>query len=236
MYKDQFFCLKVLVGGPPFQHQRHLSSKLPWQNLTTILLSSVCLDVQSASSFLPTSPPKFLQPRGTDHPITNCRRLRRSRENFLRKSCPEFLQRSVDRISKTYVARDSDLQGGKGGVGRVAPLRPSYTQLALSQPQVTRLAQPMATGGKGGWRTSGWNNRKRKYLNIRHTLKTSLHWTIVPPRRYIYAPESVFQIHQQRYLGVELWTVSKAELAAGVEGSLVTKVGQCWTIVTGVGQ
>ena len=117
MYKDQFFCLKVLVGGPPFQHQRHLSSKLPWQNLTTILLSSVCLDVQSASSFLPTSPPKFLQPRGTDHPITNCRRLRRSRENFLRKSCPEFLQRSVDRISKTYVARDSDLQGGKGGGG-----------------------------------------------------------------------------------------------------------------------
>ena len=75
-----------------------------------------------------------------------------------------------------------------------------------------------AGGGKGGGTTSGWNNRKRKYLNIRHALKTHC---IGQWYQDILTTELV-----SKYINVLLVESPVAEVAAGVERSRVTKVGQ----------
>ena len=163
---------------------------------------------------LPCSPLKFLQPRDTDQPITDCRRLRRSRENFWENPARNFLNGWIESAKLTSRMW---LWPARGGGFWVAPLRPSYSPytppLTPHIQRRTNLAdshclnlkwpdwRPMATagGGKGGGTTSGWNNRKRKYLNIRHALKTHCIGQWYQPR-YIYNRIG-FQIHQRTTCG-----------------------------------
>ena len=96
---------------------------------------------------------EFLQPRDTGRPITNCRRLRRSRENFWENPARNSNQR-LDRIDTTCVARDSDSQ------------ELDTTPQSLK----STLVDPPAPDGnrRERWLDNiwlWWNNRKRKYLN-----------------------------------------------------------------------
>ena len=174
--------------------------------------------------FLPSSPLKFLQIRDTDQPITNCQRLQRNRENFWENPAWNFFNGWIE-LAKLMSPRVTlTCKKKRRGVFWVAPLCPSsytadqFSQLTLSQPQVTPL---------GAW----WHQEGK--VEIQHlagtiasvntsTSVTPWNWTIVVPR-CIYARIG-FQIHQH-YLD---WIVdsSEAEVAAGVERSGVTKVGQ----------
>ena len=73
------------MGGPS-QHRRPLRFWLPWQNPTAILLFSVCLDVQSAFSFLPRIP-STQRHRPPNYQLPEAEK--KSWE-LLRKSRPEF--------------------------------------------------------------------------------------------------------------------------------------------------
>ena len=206
--------LKCVLGWP-FSASAALLIETSVKNLTTILLSSVCLDVQSASSSSLFAPQI---PTTQRHRPANYRLPEAAKKSWelLRKSCPEFPQR-LDRIGKTYVAHVTRTCQSRG---RGFLLRPSVPHTAHIPSPLTPYIQrrtnlanshclnlkwpdwrPMAPagGGKGGGTTSGWNNRKRKYLNIRHALKTHCIGQWYQPR---YIDNRIgFQIHQRTTCG-----------------------------------
>ena len=135
-------------------HWRPLRFWLPWQNPTSILLSAVCLDVQSASS----SFPKFLRPRKRHRPPNYQlpQAVAKKSWELWRKSSSEFHRRlgieSAKLMSRAWLPLCSSER--------------QSTNLAAGQPQVTPASSLMATVARGGWQHLEWKQSKNCEDNI----------------------------------------------------------------------
>ena len=158
IWKQWESCWDKVMGGLTLfpSHWRPLRFWLPWQNPTSILLSAVCLDVQSASS----SFPKFLRPRKRHRPPNYQlpQAVAKKSWELWRKSSSEFHRRlgieSAKLMSRAWLPLCSSER--------------QSTNLAAGQPQVTPASSLMATVARGGMTTSGVETIEELRLRRQH--------------------------------------------------------------------